>query len=74
VLKVVKDDASEEKASYALIIALSVSDILKLEMARKLGDVQIIHSGLVSGNLTFKSSDILGTKHTIRELRGNDSQ
>jgi len=74
VLKVVKDDTSEEKASYALIIALSVSDILKLEMARKLGDVQIIHSGLVSGNLTFKSRDILGTKHTIRELRGNDSQ
>ncbi|EEY37240.1 pilus assembly protein CpaB [Vibrio mimicus] len=77
IIQVIKGDLIEGKEAnddikHSLVIALKVQDVLRLEMAQKIGDVSIIPSGLVNRYLSIRSSDILEHQFGIRELRGKE--
>ncbi|MGD8170578.1 pilus assembly protein CpaB [Vibrio sp. TRT 21S02] len=77
ILQVVKgegeDDAGDvENKEYSLVIALKLQDVLKLEMAQKIGDVNIIPSEVNKRFLSIRSSDILENQFGVRELRGTN--
>ncbi|WP_367989792.1 pilus assembly protein CpaB [Vibrio sp. NTOU-M3] len=75
ILQVIKgkadDDVEDSKdKEYSLVIALKLQDVLKLEMAQKIGDVNIIPSAIENRYLSIRSSDILENQFGVRELRG----
>ncbi|TQQ72538.1 pilus assembly protein CpaB [Vibrio cholerae] len=76
IIQVVKGDFTDGKEaidnSHNLVIALKVQDVLRLEMAQKIGDVSIISSGLMNRYLSIRSGDILEHQFGIRELRGKE--
>ncbi|ENM5738648.1 pilus assembly protein CpaB [Vibrio mimicus] len=79
VIQMIKGDFIEgigkeanDDIKHSLVIALKVQDVLRLEMAQKIGDVSIIPSGLVNRYLSIRSSDILEHQFGIRELRGKE--
>ncbi|CAH7445422.1 Flp pilus assembly protein RcpC/CpaB [Vibrio chagasii] len=77
VLQVIKgsedtDSQDAEDKKYSLVIALNMRSVLKLEMAQKIGDVNIIPSEIENRYLSIRSSDLLETQFGVRELRGKD--
>ncbi|ELV8675103.1 pilus assembly protein CpaB, partial [Vibrio vulnificus] len=62
--------ASESQNS--LVIALKVPQVLKLEMAQKIGDISIVPSSVAKRYLSIRSSDILEDQFGVRELRGKE--
>lgn len=75
ILQVIKgkadsDAEDSEDKEYSLVIALKIRDVLKLEMAQKIGDVNIIPSAIENRYLSIRSSDILENQFGVRELRG----
>ncbi|KAB0465446.1 CpaB family protein [Vibrio kanaloae] len=64
------EDAEDKK--YSLVIALNMRSVLKLEMAQKIGDVNIIPSEIENRYLSIRSSDLLETQFGVRELRGKE--
>lgn len=77
VLQVIKGNEEEdlkddEDKQYSLVIALKMRDVLKLEMAQKIGDVNIIPSAIANRYLSIRSSDILENQFGVRELRGKE--
>ncbi|SON52715.1 pilus assembly protein CpaB [Vibrio tapetis] len=77
VLQVIKgsEDSDAEDAedkTYSLVIALKMRDVLKLEMAQKIGDVNIIPSEIENRYLSIRSSDLLENQFGVRELRGKE--
>ncbi|CAV25990.1 pilus assembly protein CpaB [Vibrio atlanticus] len=63
-------DSADKK--YSLVIALNMRSVLKLEMAQKIGDVNIIPSEIENRYLSIRSSDLLETQFGVRELRGKE--
>ncbi len=77
VLQVIKgsedsDSEDAEDKTYSLVIALKMRDVLKLEMAQKIGDVNIIPSEIENRYLSIRSSDLLENQFGVRELRGKE--
>ncbi|WP_122081098.1 pilus assembly protein CpaB [Vibrio coralliirubri] len=78
VLQVIKgstedtDSEDAEDKKYSLVIALNMRSVLKLEMAQKIGDVNIIPSEIENRYLSIRSSDLLETQFGVRELRGKE--
>ncbi|KLN63563.1 pilus assembly protein CpaB [Vibrio sp. VPAP30] len=77
VLQVIKGDEDEdaqdaEDKQYSIVIALKMRDVLKLEMAQKVGDVNIVPAEIENRYLSIRSSDLLETQFGVRELRGKD--
>jgi len=77
VLQVIKGDEDEdvqdaEDKQYSIVIALRMRDVLKLEMAQKVGDVNIVPAEIENRYLSIRSSDLLETQFGVRELRGKD--
>ncbi|POF48888.1 pilus assembly protein CpaB, partial [Vibrio vulnificus] len=56
----------------SLVIALKVPQVLKLEMAQKIGDISIVPSSVAKRYLSIRSSDILEDQFGVRELRGKE--
>ncbi len=54
------------------MIALKVPQVLKLEMAQKIGDISIVPSSVAKRYLSIRSSDILEDQFGVRELRGKE--
>ncbi|AMG02131.1 hypothetical protein [Vibrio mimicus] len=69
---IIEDQEANDEIKHSLVIALKVQDVLRLEMAQKIGDVSLIPSGLVNRYLSIRSSDILEHQFGIRELRGKE--
>ncbi|WP_139310424.1 pilus assembly protein CpaB [Photobacterium proteolyticum] len=69
ILKSVESKDSERNVPSSLLIALSLEEILKLEMAQKLGDVTLVPSKLSVQLTVIKSSDVLDGVSGVRELR-----
>ena len=63
------DDSSNEE--YGLIIALTVKQVLKLEMAQKIGAITLVPAKMVHKYLSVKSSDLIEHRFGVRQLRGN---
>ncbi|EGQ9556757.1 pilus assembly protein CpaB, partial [Vibrio parahaemolyticus] len=63
------DDSSNE--DYGLIIALTVKQVLKLEMAQKIGAITLVPAKMVHKYLSVKSSDLIEHRFGVRQLRGN---
>ena len=77
VLQVIKgsedsDSEDAEDKKYSLVIALNMRSVLKLEMAQKIGDVNIIPSEIENRYLSIRSSDLLETQFGVRGLRGKE--
>lgn len=74
VIKSEKDDkeSGAEKSPNSLVIALKVPQVLKLEMAQKIGDISIVPSSVAKRYLSIRSSDILEDQFGVRELRGKE--
>lgn len=74
VIKSEKDDkeSGAEKSQNSLVIALKVPQVLKLEMAQKIGDISIVPSSVAKRYLSIRSSDILEDQFGVRELRGKE--
>ncbi|NMS18915.1 pilus assembly protein CpaB, partial [Vibrio parahaemolyticus] len=53
-----ENDSSSEKKPNSLVIALKVPQVLKLEMAQKIGDISIVPSSVAKRYLSIRSSDI----------------
>ncbi|BFN31296.1 hypothetical protein VHTUMSATKI_14910 [Vibrio harveyi] len=73
VLQVMNEYEEDESSSkdYGLIIALSVKQVLKLEMAQKIGAITLVPAKMVHKYLSVKSSDLIEHQFGVRELRGN---
>ncbi|MBE4585613.1 pilus assembly protein CpaB [Vibrio navarrensis] len=67
-----ENDSSSEKKPNSLVIALKVPQVLKLEMAQKIGDISIVPSSVAKRYLSVRSSDILEDQFGVRELRGKE--
>lgn len=65
-----QDAQDAEDKQYSVVVALRMRDVLKLEMAQKIGDVNIVPAGLENSYLSIRSSDLLETQFGVRELRG----
>lgn len=63
------DDSSNNE--YGLIIALTVKQVLKLEMAQKIGTITLVPAKMVHKYLSVKSSDLIEHRYGVRQLRGN---
>lgn len=77
VLQVIKGEEDEdaqdaEDKQYSIVVALRMRDVLKLEMAQKVGDVKIVPAEIENRYLSIRSSDLLETQFGVRELRGQD--
>ncbi|EKZ9176761.1 pilus assembly protein CpaB [Vibrio vulnificus] len=74
VIKSEKDDkeSGTDKSPNSLVIALKVPQVLKLEMAQKIGDISIVPSSVAKRYLSIRSSDILEDQFGVRELRGKE--
>lgn len=77
VVQVIKADEDQEAQDaedkqYSLVIALRMRDVLKLEMAQKVGDVNIVPAEIENRYLSLRSSDLLETQFGVRELRGKE--
>ncbi|TBT31401.1 pilus assembly protein CpaB [Vibrio parahaemolyticus] len=68
-MNVSEDDSSNE--DYGLIIALTVKQVLKLEMAQKIGAITLVPAKMVHKYLSVKSSDLIEHRFGVRQLRGN---
>ncbi|HIF5694724.1 TPA: pilus assembly protein CpaB [Vibrio parahaemolyticus] len=68
-MNVSEDDSSNE--DYGLIIALTVKQVLKLEMAQKIGAITLVPAKMVHKYLSVKSSDLIEHRFSVRQLRGN---
>ncbi|MEF1193466.1 pilus assembly protein CpaB, partial [Vibrio parahaemolyticus] len=68
-MNVSEDDSSNE--DYGLIIALTVKQVLKLEMAQKIGAITLVPAKMVHRHLSVKSSDLIEHRFGVRQLRGN---
>ncbi|MEZ8437386.1 pilus assembly protein CpaB [Vibrio splendidus] len=72
VLQVVKsNDEEDEDKEHSLIIALTVKQVLKLEMAQKIGAITLVPAKLAHRYLSVKSSDLIEHRFGVRQLRGN---
>lgn len=67
-----QDAQDADDKQYSVVVALRMRDVLKLEMAQKIGDVNIVPAGLENSYLSIRSSDLLETQFGVRELRGID--
>ncbi|HAS6337381.1 TPA: pilus assembly protein CpaB [Vibrio vulnificus] len=74
VIKSEKDskEPGTDKSPNSLVIALKVPQVLKLEMAQKIGDISIVPSSVAKRYLSIRSSDILEDQFGVRELRGKE--
>ncbi len=75
VLSVIESDKENaiggEPAKHGLILSIKTKDALKLEMAQKIGTVNIIPDAFENRHLSIRSSDIIEDQFSVRELRGN---
>lgn len=62
---------SGEEKKHGLILSIKTEDALKLEMAQKIGSVNIIPDAFKNRHLSIRSSDIIEDQFSVRELRGN---
>ncbi|CAK2824203.1 pilus assembly protein CpaB [Vibrio crassostreae] len=69
VLQVV--ESNNEDTEHSLIIALTVKQVLKLEMAQKIGAITLVPAKLAHKYLSVKSSDLIEHRFGVRQLRGN---
>ncbi|ELV8608593.1 pilus assembly protein CpaB, partial [Vibrio vulnificus] len=77
VIQVIKSDRNvnstkTSESQNSLVIALKVPQVLKLEMAQKIGDISIVPSSVAKRYLSIRSSDILEDQFGVRELRGKE--
>lgn len=70
VMNVSEDDDSSNE-DHGLIIALTVKQVLKLEMAQKIGAITLVPAKMVHKYLSVKSSDLIEHRFGVRQLRGN---
>ncbi|MEZ9886910.1 pilus assembly protein CpaB [Vibrio sp. 10N.222.47.A9] len=72
VLQVVEsNNEDDEDKEHSLIIALTVKQVLKLEMAQKIGAITLVPAKLAHKYLSVKSSDLIEHRFGVRQLRGN---
>lgn len=72
VLQVVESNyEDDEDKEHSLIIALTVKQVLKLEMAQKIGAITLVPAKLAHKYLSVKSSDLIEHRFGVRQLRGN---
>lgn len=64
-------ETDSENENYSLIIALTVKQVLQLEMAQKIGAVTLVPAKLAYKYLSVKSSDLIEHRYGVRQLRGN---
>ncbi|WP_143026563.1 hypothetical protein [Ferrimonas sediminum] len=74
VLSTPGEAGESESRSASLLIALTVEQILHLEMAGKLGDITLVPSHLTGKTLSVKSSDIIKRLSGVREMRAGEAQ
>ncbi|WP_156897059.1 hypothetical protein [Ferrimonas kyonanensis] len=74
VLSTPVEAGESEQSSASLLIALTVEQILHLEMAGKLGDITLVPSHLTGKTLSVKSSDIIERLSGVREMRAGEAQ
>ncbi|NVD07820.1 pilus assembly protein CpaB [Vibrio sp. JPW-9-11-11] len=67
-----QDAQDADDKQYSVVVALRMRDVLRLEMAQKIGDVNIVPADLEKSYLSIRSSDLLETQFGVRELRGID--
>jgi pilus assembly protein CpaB len=67
----VSEDEDSSNEEYGLIIALTVKQVLKLEMAQKIGAITLVPAKIVHKYLSVKSSDLIEHRFGVRQLRGN---
>ncbi len=74
VLSAPQNQQDQEETDSSLLIALTVEQVLQLEMARKLGDITLVPSRLTGNTLSVKSSDVIERLSGVRELRAGEAQ
>ncbi|WP_186176354.1 hypothetical protein [Vibrio jasicida] len=72
IINPVEVGTDKNTAPKAIVLALSVKEIAKLEMAKKIGSVFLIPSAIERKYLTIRSSDMIDNQFGIRELRGGN--
>ncbi|WP_281830046.1 hypothetical protein [Vibrio nigripulchritudo] len=74
VIKVLNISESNQENSIEvkkkqLVIELKIRDIMKLDIANKIGKISLIPANMASPYLSVRSVDILEKQHGVRELR-----